>query len=208
MSFKGHKAVTHHDGGDEESWHTYVCGYCGTKVSGAVISSYEWSERRDNNHIKWLLCTNCALGSVWVSGYQYPGVLFGPEIEGLPEDVSAAYDEARSCMSVNAHAAAELVCRRILVHVAVEKGSKEGLTFTAYLSHLEAEGYITPPMKVWVELIRKHGNKSTHELEAPSRQRAESTVMFTAELLRLVYEMNHMASRFGPKSNERKEGGA
>jgi hypothetical protein len=51
-------------------------------------------------------------------------------------------------------------------------------------------------MKAWVDLIRKRGNLATHELPATDQQRAESTVMFTAELLRLVYEMEHMARRY------------
>jgi hypothetical protein len=51
-------------------------------------------------------------------------------------------------------------------------------------------------MKEWVDLIRQHGNKSTHKLDSPEKERAESTVMFTAELLRLVYEMAFMAKRY------------
>jgi hypothetical protein len=49
-------------------------------------------------------------------------------------------------------------------------------------------------------LIRQHGNKSTHKLDSPEKERAQSTVMFTAELLRLVYEMEYMANKFTPKS--------
>lgn len=101
-------------------------------------------------------------------------------------------------MSINAFTAAELICRKILMHVAVDKGAKEGEPFNAYLGALESQGYITPPMKKWVDLIRKHGNDSTHKLESPDKARAESTVMFTAELLRIIYEMDHMASTYVP----------
>ena len=53
-------------------------------------------------------------------------------------------------------------------------------------------------MKGWVDVIRQHGNKATHELDEPDRNRAESTVMFTAELLRLTCEMEHLAKRYAP----------
>jgi hypothetical protein len=53
-------------------------------------------------------------------------------------------------------------------------------------------------MKGWVGLIREHGNRATHRLEAPDQGRAESTLMFTAELLRLVYEMEHLARKYSP----------
>src|SRR6187402_2241338 len=86
-----------------------------------------------------------------------PGAAFGPSVEGLPPDVQTAYAEARSCMSVSAYTAAELICRKILMHKGVEKGAAEGETLASYLSHLEKSGYVTPPMKAWVDLIRRHG---------------------------------------------------
>lgn len=82
------------------------------------------------------------------------------------------------------------------MHVAVDKGAKEGDSFASYLSFLETAGFVTPPMKGWVDLIRQHGNNATHKLPASDRGRAESTVMFTAELLRIVYEMEFMASKY------------
>ena len=140
---------------------------------------------------------NCGNGSVLAKdGNVYPGVPFGPNIDGLPEDVLDAYKEARNCMTVNAFTSCELICRKILMHVAVEKGAKEGDMFAIYLSYLEEQGFVTPPMKGWVDLIRRHGNKATHSLESPDKKRAESTLMFTAELLRLIYEMEHISKQY------------
>ena len=56
-------------------------------------------------------------------------------------------------------------------------------------------------MKKWVDLIRKHGNISTHKLESPEKTRAESTIMFTAELLRIIYEMEHIANSYDTDTN-------
>ena len=85
------------------------------------------------------------------------------------------------------------------MHVAVDKGAKEGENFEKYVAYLESSGFVTPPMKPWVDLIRQHGNKATHLLEDPDKTRAESTLMFTAELLRLVYEMEYMSKQYGPQ---------
>ena len=49
------------------------------------------------------------------------------------------------------------------MHIAVAKGAKEGDTFSNYLKHLETSGYIIPPMKGWVDIIRKPGNNATHK---------------------------------------------
>lgn len=99
-------------------------------------------------------------------------------------------------MKANAFTASELLCRKILMHIAVEKAAPEGKPFVFYLDHLERAGYVTPPMKGWVNAIRANGNEATHAIAAPSKERAESTVMFTAELLRLTYEMEYLAGKF------------
>ena len=194
--YQGHSRITHQNGAEKESWFSYTCASCNTKVSGAVVSNFH----NGLGNIQWLLCTNCGEGSVKLSTELiFPSASFGPIIDGLPNDVKAAYTEARECISANALTACELMCRKILMHVAVEKGAKEGDTFAAYLTHLEGLGYITPPMKIWVGLIREHGNEATHLLATPTRERVESTLFFTAELLRLVYEMEFLASRYVPK---------
>ena len=82
------------------------------------------------------------------------------------------------------------------MHIAVDKGASEGLNFTEYIAHLETQGYITLPIKLWADLIRQHANKATHLLAEASEERAQSTLMFTAELLRLIYEMEHISKQF------------
>jgi hypothetical protein len=42
-------------------------------------------------------------------------------------------------------------------------------------------------------------NKAIHELEELEKERAESTVMFTAELLRLIYEMGYTLKQYVKK---------
>ena len=195
MKFAGLEYVEHPDYRDEESRQSYTCGYCNNVVSGVIVSTY----RTVLGTVEWVLCTNCGYGSVVNDGSLYPGTLLGPIIEGLPQNVGQAYKEARSCMSVSAYTACELMCRKILMNIAVEKGAKEKESFSHYLTFLGEQGYTTPPMTGWVDLIREHGGKATHLIETPDRKRAESTLMFTAELLRLIYEMEHMANQYTPK---------
>jgi hypothetical protein len=168
-------------------------------VSAAVVARFL---PRPGFDVRWVQCPNCANGSVVdPEDRVHPSVRIGPDVIGLPPDVSAAYDEARDTMSVNAFTACELVCRKILMHIAVEKGANEGESFVSYINYLEAQGYVTPPMKGWVDQIRTIGNSATHELSAPQRARAESVIMFTAELLRLVYEMDALTQKYtAPKS--------
>lgn len=190
----GHRQLSKPDGSTAEGWMAYKCGHCGHDVSGAVVAYGS----DDNGHRgSWLQCPNCGDGSfVDRAGRLFPGAKFGPVIEGLPDDVKEAYQEARDCLAVNATTAAELICRKILMHVAVDKGAAEGESFASYIDYLEKQGYVTPPMRGWVKLIKDHGNDSTHKLPKPERKRAEGTLVFTAQLLRTVYEMEHLAGQF------------
>jgi len=194
--FVPHKDINTPSAGSDDAWYTYTCGHCGTKVCGGVVALKPTT--------RWLQCPECGAGSVQdrPTGNIYPGSLFGPQIKGLPTDIAEAYEEARRSISVAAFTGAELVCRKILMYVAVEKAAKEGETFASYLDHLQSAGYITPPMKGWVDLIRQHGNIAAHELQTPDRKRAENTLMFTAQLLRIVYEMEHLGKQYSIEDTE------
>lgn len=121
MKFAGLDYITHPDYRQEASRRPYTCGHCNRDVSGIVVSIYLTSLGR----VEWVLCTNCGLGSVFNNDKLYPGSMFGPQIQGLPKEVMGAYSEARNCYSVNAFTATELICRKILMHIAFEKGAKE-----------------------------------------------------------------------------------
>ena len=179
------------------SRHDYKCGHCDRHVSGRVVNMYcKIQNKLDDPTIQFMICPSCIKGSIWIEGKVIPGTKPGEKLEGLPVEIEAAYQEARSCFSINAFTACDLICRKILMHVGVDKGAGEGQSFVSYLSYLEEQGYITPSIKEWADLIREIGNQSTHELIPPDENRTKATLMFTMELLRIIYEMQHVASKF------------
>lgn len=190
-----HGDTAHLAGDSGSAWRHYICGHCNTRISGAVVSIYQPNHP---NRAELLVCPHCFQSSVYIQRTDrfYPGVSFGFSLQGLPENVRTAYEEARRCMSVNAFTATELICRKILMHVAVDKGASEGQPFASYLDYLEKQGYITSPIRTWVNQIRENGNEATHELIEPSKERAEMTLMFTSQLLRLIYEMEYIQNQY------------
>jgi hypothetical protein len=173
-------------GADHASYENMVCGFCGHQNAAVVVAT--WFQ------VRWFLCMACQQPSAEGPKLgRVPKPKFGPAIQGLPAEVATAYDEARGCMSVNAYAAAELMCRQILAHAAVDKKADKGKPFLFYIDHLETAGYVTPTMKPWVDAIRKNGNETAHDLVSVDRKRAENTMLLTAQLLRLIYEMDHLA---------------
>lgn len=185
--------LQHFTRGDRGAWVDFDCGHCGREVTGFVVGVLPGSQ--------WMVCSSCHLGSVLITQQVpyvlYPSAKFGPELQGLPADVEEAYEEARRSYSVAAYVGTELLCRKLLMHVAVDKGAEAGKSFESYVDYLKEKGYITPTMEPWVDLIRQHGNMATHTLEKPDADRAKHTITFTAELLRVVYEMEYLAKQVG-----------
>jgi len=168
-----------------------VCGHCGRSISGHVIALYG----RDLPAIvTWVICPICSHGSVLdYDGITYPPPKFGDSLQGLPTEVAQAYEEARNCMSVKAFSSCTLICRKILMHVAVDKGDTAGKKFAEYIDYLRSGGYTTSVMNDWVEKIREGGNESTHEIPSASEEKAKNVLLFTIQLLRNVYEMKFIA---------------
>ena len=184
-------------GGNSHSVH---CSNCGNNVGGIEVAHHS---KNNGGMTVWLVCPVCSYGLVIeYDGKIYPTAKYGEVLDGLPLDMSKVYEELRECMSIGAFSACQLLSRKILMHIAVDKcNGKEGDSFVNYIDDIVKAGYITPPMKPWVDKIRQEGNDATHTLNPPSQKDAENIMKFTTQLLKLVYEMDHIAGKFTGKSN-------
>lgn len=194
-TFEGMSKVNH----PSSSYNNLECGYCGKSVSAHIVATYSVSNGR---LIWWEMCPSCSYGSVRDSeGHVYPTKKFGDHLQGLPGNIEEAYDEAGNCFSVKAYSACTLICRKILMQIAVDKGDTTNKKFVEYIDYLKNEGYITRVMSDWVNKIREAGNESTHEIPAASEEKAKSILLFTVQLLRNVYEMKFIAdTQLGPST--------
>ena len=97
---------------------------------------------------------------------------------------------------MKAYTGCELLCRKILMNVAVDKGASEGETFECYINYLKDGGHITASMMDMADIVRDHGNKATHKIEQPSEARAKVTLEFTVHVLLSVYEAEHQLKKY------------
>lgn len=119
---------------------------------------------------------------------QYPGASFGEKLEFLPPIVSRVYDEARDVMTVSAYHAAGMLCRKLLMHIAVEQLAPENKTFKFYVDHLVSEGFIPKASKVYAEHIKELGNDATHEIREFTIDEAKEMISFLEMVCRTIYE--------------------
>lgn len=110
------------------------CGNCGDGVAAEIVSSHP------NNVIGntapgvvaqnaptttfWLRCPSCEEGSVKLrNGAVYPTAPAGGSVKHLPVAVDRAWREARTSHAVAAYTASEMMCRKILMYLAVDKAN-------------------------------------------------------------------------------------
>ncbi len=164
----------------------YVCGYCGKGV--ASVSGIYCSDPPFDMYA--CVCPNCEkVTFIDSDGVATPGALFGRDVEKLPDKLKSLYQEARKCYSVNAFTSSVLASRKILMHIAVDKGADEGKNFRFYVDYLDEEGYIPREGKTWVDEIRSKGNMANHEIVLISKEEAEEILKFTEFLLIMNYEL-------------------
>jgi hypothetical protein len=172
----------------------FKCGYCGTDTSPAKGWNTDSYNNNQGSHQGFILiCTYCNKPSFVDTQNKKvlsttPSATFGNKVNGLTEEVNKLYDEARKCSSIGAHTSTVLTCRKILMHVAVEKGAPVGKKFLDYVNYLADNNYIPPDGKEWVDHIRSKSNEANHEINIMEIADAEDLISFTEMLLRLVYE--------------------
>jgi len=166
--------------------HNYTCGYCGSSVA----SEKGWAAH--SNHGIIYVCHQCTRPTFidFTAGVkQFPGVVFGNQVQHIPEEsVSALYDEARSCTGAGAYTAAVLSCRKLLMHISVQKGAETNKSFAYYVKHLSDNHYVPRDAGDWVDHIRKKGNEANHEITIMPKEEAEELLSFCEMLLKVIYE--------------------
>lgn len=172
----------------------FVCGFCNTSVSS--VKGYKLGTHEDGSGSQLgaiLICPNCG-GPVFFppKGPQYPNPALGNTVRHVPEPLGTVYEEARRFTSQNCFTAAVLLCRKMLMHIAVQQSAKQNLSFMDYINYLSDKGYVPPNGKHWLDHIRKKGNEATHEIMLMEEADTRELLVFIEMLLRFIYEFPRM----------------
>jgi hypothetical protein len=170
----------------------FNCGFCGIHVSstiGAALNGPPHNQAVGGIYI----CPNCGCPTfLGPSGFQNPSPALGKSVEHVPDELNTLYEEARRSTSQNCYTGAVLLCRKILMHIAVEVGATEGLSFIEYVKYLSDQSYVPPNGKQWVDHIRKKGNEANHEITLMNQVDANELLIFIEMLLKFIYEFPNM----------------
>lgn len=141
-----------------------------------------------------LACGRCGWIAVTCQGEQYapvatdrgePGTPGGRDV---PRYVAEEYRGALASLSMGAHTAAAMVCRKLLMSMPVDLGAMSKNSYESHVEYLYERGYINRRIKEWATFIRLCGNDANHRAPPIGRRPATISLMLTTELLRWIYE--------------------
>jgi hypothetical protein len=164
---------------------SFICGYCGESIS----SDKGYNARVGTTaHPFIYICHACNKPTFIAEGKNTPSAALGNPVLRLPDDISKIYEEIRSATSVNSYTAAVLAARKLLMHIAVEKGAAENKNFVDYVNYLETNHYTPPNSTSWVDRIRQLGNEANHDIVIMTKEQALLILTFLEMLLKFIYE--------------------
>ncbi|WP_297949669.1 DUF4145 domain-containing protein [uncultured Lactobacillus sp.] len=176
----------------------YTCGYCGAYVSSDKGMPLIYTDFRGDQTIYRgagvYICTNCRMPTFMYKNIQVPGNRYGSPVKDVPVNVNDVYEEARSCYAANAYTGTVLLCRKLLMHVAVDLGANENLRFIDYVNYLNEHHFVSVKSDEWIDQIRRYGNEATHEIEVNTMQDAQMILKFCEMLLKMNYEYPSIAN--------------
>lgn len=175
----------------------YQCGFCGNRVGpslryqGGAGGISEDGKNLPGKNVDIFICPVCSLPTFFdYDRKQIPAVRLGAEITQVPTDgLKQLYDEARDCTAAGAYTACVMVCRKILMNLAVREGAQEGESFVSYVTYLGDQGYVPPKGKAWIDKIRRRGNDANHQIALMSADDAAEVLKFVEALLRYNFEL-------------------
>lgn len=164
---------------------SFVCGHCGESISSD--KGYVATDDMGRKHAHIYICHACNQPSYIVGSLHVPAAALGNSVSNLPPDIESIYEEIRQATSVNAYTSAVLTARKLLMHIAVEKGADTGKTFKAYVNYLETNHFTPPGSTSWVDRIRQLGNEANHEIVIMDNEQAQLILTFLEMLLKFIY---------------------
>ena len=183
----------------------YTCGHCDSVV--ASDRGYKGDFDHAGRPVSCLIpiCPHCDQPTYFAyysdKIIQIPITMIGRSVEHLPSQVQELYNEARRCAGGSSYTAAVMICRKLLMHIAVGKGAEKNQSFRKYVDYLDEEGYLPPNSKDWVDHIRNQGNEANHEIVLKTKSDATKLIEFIEMLTKFVYEFPARVSDFAPEND-------
>jgi Domain of unknown function (DUF4145) len=187
------------------------CSYCAAIVDAKEMAEYEWDERFEpggqsvpwNSKVTFAHCPVCKgpllayqddadFDGAGATGWGEPVRVYPARDRELgfsvPNDITRAFTEARTCYRNKAFTASTIMCRKTLEGICSAHGARSSDKLAAQLEKLKESGVIENRLFEWAEALRTMGNEAAHGVESViSAADARDTLEFTEALIEYVF---------------------
>jgi len=177
--------------------HSYKCAYCSFDVASEKGYALVLANRQIGGVY---VCPYCKNPTFLIDNIQKPGAATTPKLDNIPENIMTIYNEALDCIANGCYTATTMLCRKIIMNVAVNEKADKNESFAYYVNYLEKNHYIPPKGLEWIDKIRKKGNEATHEIESIQEIDAKIILSFVYFFLIFLYEMPYQAEGLRQKA--------
>ena len=193
------------------------CPYCEAAVAAEVLKTLNTVDPEEGLPYLYafLKCPKCGFPLVTVQedyggGWETATRVFPPQTKGLgyavPNPISRAFDEARTCFGAKAYTATAIMCRKTAEGLCEEQRAK-GRTFAAKLQNLKDEEIIEKRLFEWADELRLSGNEAAHKVEVTiTKEDATDLLEFTRALMEYVYTFGKKFDAFKDRRAASKDG--
>lgn len=127
-------------------------------------------------------------------------------IDGIPDPVNRAYQQALRCFSTSSYEASALMCRRCLKALC-NSFHASGKSLQARLDTLCEREVIEKRLTRWAHGVRVIGNEAAHDTDAElSKDDARDALEFTEALLMYVFALSARFSAFSARRGQASTG--
>ena len=172
----------------------YLCGGCGKRTHARVIAQAKFTQDAViTGIIHWCFCS-CGQPTVVrvmnTQGQQQwpPSVEYTPGDE-WPTDAIQLYREAALTLAVGAYTTCAMVCRKILMVCAVDKGEKDGKAFTHYVDFIASNILKFPDAKKTLDIMRGISNDANHKIAFVKEKDAHRSMKIIKSVLDAIYTL-------------------
>ena len=161
----------------------YRCGHCDANIC------VEKGGLHNPGQYYLANCYRCHVPTIFTrNNKQYPPSRLPITVKGLPEDIGEVYKEVKDCLVIGAWTATNMLARKLLMNVAVDKGAEQNKVFSYYVDWMGNSEWNTTGLKLGLARIKNKGNEANHEIKEVSKEDVEEIFELLTMFLRLVYE--------------------
>jgi hypothetical protein len=183
-----------YSGGIHPIHHQYVCGACGIPTNGRVVCAMVREGK--SAEILWCVCA-CAQCEPAILIYdaanemltQLPIAKEFKSRGAWPVDLASLYDEAATAYGAGAFTACAMVCRKLLMVTACNKGETDGKRFVEYVQFITDKILQFPDAKAPITKIKDIGNDANHDASLVNKADAERAMKIVTYMLDMIYSL-------------------